>query len=503
MKKITFVLLLLTTGIFSQTIQMPNIPEEGVIYQTKTLNSTFGIPPSDSWDFSDFELNNEVDVTMIPIENSSFSSSLYPNTTHVKSFLSGDEQVVQFPGFTSSGYTYNGENSIIINNYSTPLTIMPYPFSVGDTHSDAVYDISFTCPVCPDYMFRDHEISTQAIDSGTVTMPDGSVYENVVLIQHDAIFSDAQTGSAPCVTQRTSHFWWAEDLGIPLIETYFQSTSGACDFPSASFSRFYTGQQPYISGCPESYSLPYLNDFNDTESFNSCNTFVDSDGDGNGWTSVAFTIDDGNSVADSQSYNGSALTPDNWLIMGPIDMTNVNDATLSWKVRGIDPNWCGENYSVYVSDSNDIGSFTSSSLYYDETISSISDACGNTLADRTFDISSAAGQEIYVGFRHYDISDMFRLNIDDVAINSNSLSSNDYTDNNINYFYNQITRKLEISSTEIIKNIEIINLLGQKVISDDINNLIYNVDLANLSSSIYIVNIEGNSGFKTFKLQIN
>ena len=96
MKKITFVLLLLTTGIFSQTIQMPNIPEEGVIYQTKTLNSTFGIPPSDSWDFSDFELNNEVDVTMIPIENSSFSSSLYPNTTHVKSFLSGDSRLFNF-----------------------------------------------------------------------------------------------------------------------------------------------------------------------------------------------------------------------------------------------------------------------------------------------------------------------------------------------------------------------------------------------------------------------
>ena len=121
MKKITFILLLFTTGIFSQTIQMPNIPEDGVVYQTKTMNSTFSIPPADSWDFSDFELVDEVDVTMIPIENSSFSSSVYPNTTHVKSFLSGDEQVIQFPGFTSSGYTYNGENSIIINNYSTPV----------------------------------------------------------------------------------------------------------------------------------------------------------------------------------------------------------------------------------------------------------------------------------------------------------------------------------------------------------------------------------------------
>ena len=133
---------------------MPDIPEDGVVYHTKTSNWTFGIPPSDSWDFSDFELDDEVDVTMIPIENSQYSSTQYPNTTHVKSFLSGDQEVIQFPGFTSSGYTYNGENSIIVNNYSTPLTIMPYPFSVGDSHSDAVYQIEFTCPICPPYMFR-------------------------------------------------------------------------------------------------------------------------------------------------------------------------------------------------------------------------------------------------------------------------------------------------------------------------------------------------------------
>ena len=55
MQKITFLFLLFTVGIFSQTIQMPNIPEDGVVYETKTLNSTFSIPPADSWDFSDFE----------------------------------------------------------------------------------------------------------------------------------------------------------------------------------------------------------------------------------------------------------------------------------------------------------------------------------------------------------------------------------------------------------------------------------------------------------------
>ena len=65
MKKITFLFLFFTTGIFAQTIQMPDIPEDGVVYHTKTSNWTFGIPPSDSWDFSDFELDDEVDVNLI------------------------------------------------------------------------------------------------------------------------------------------------------------------------------------------------------------------------------------------------------------------------------------------------------------------------------------------------------------------------------------------------------------------------------------------------------
>ena len=43
MQKITFLLLLFTAGIFSQTIQMPDIPEDGIIYQTKTLNSAIPI----------------------------------------------------------------------------------------------------------------------------------------------------------------------------------------------------------------------------------------------------------------------------------------------------------------------------------------------------------------------------------------------------------------------------------------------------------------------------
>ena len=166
-------------------------------------------------------------ISMQSIDDSPYSSSNYPNTTHVKYGTSGSQSVIQFPGFTSSGYTYNGENSIIVNNYATPLTINPYPFNVGDIHTDAVYDIPFTCGICPPSMFRDHEVETEALSSGSVTMPDGTVFENVMLVRSVAVFSDAQTGSSPCINTRESYFLWAADIGIPLVES-FQTSNNRC-----------------------------------------------------------------------------------------------------------------------------------------------------------------------------------------------------------------------------------------------------------------------------------
>ena len=228
MKKITLFLSFLLSGIiFAQTLQMPNIPDEGVNYETLTLDSYLTISTSGPWDFSSLNPVNESDIEMVPIAGTQYSGQ-YPNSTHLKTSMFGSQLVEQFPGFTDSGYTYNGENSVIVTNYSTPLVIHPYPFSVGDTHSDGIYDVPFTCNGCPPAMYRDHEITSEAVASGSVTMPDGTIYENVVLVNHIAVFSDGQTGSSPCVITRNSSFLWAEDLGIPLVETYTQSYGTFC-----------------------------------------------------------------------------------------------------------------------------------------------------------------------------------------------------------------------------------------------------------------------------------
>lgn len=289
----------------------------------------------------------------------------------------------------------------------------------------------------------------------------------------------------------TYDFSQAGDYTIVATVSAENDENGNNDSSSASITTFI---------CPDLYSLPYINDFNDAESFNSCNTFVDSDGDSSGWTRVAFSIDNGNYVADSQSYNGAVLFPDNWIVMGPIDLSNVSSASLSWLVRGIDPSWCQENYSVYISDSNDINSLVSSGLFYNETIASGSDACGNSFAQRDLDISSASGQIIYVGFRHHDVSDMFRLNIDDVRVESDNLGIIDNNSLKTNLYPNPTDQNYVTIETTVsgIKEIEVFDLLGKMII--DVSLSSNQLDISQLDSGVYMVRVAIENQSSTTKL---
>ena len=205
----------------------------------------------------------------------------------------------------------------------------------------------------------------------------------------------------------------------------------------------------------------------------------------------------------SFSWNGSAFTPDNWVIMGPIDLTNVSDALLEWEVQGIDPAYCNENYSIYVGPSNDYNDLINNSyVSYNETLESGGDSCG-AWADRSLDISAATGNLVYIGMRHHDVTDVYLLSIDNVSVTSNTMSNEDFTLQNIDYSFDQETNLLRVTSEEMLTNIQIYNMLGQEVLSQDLNETSALLNLSSLSSSIYIVNIEGNnSKTKTFKLAI-
>ena len=295
--------------------------------------------------------------------------------------------------------------------------------------------------------------------------------------------------------------------GLSPETTYYFAMASVCE--DGTVSEYIGAPDAWTTSgenvCETVYTLPYMNDFNDLEVWESCNTYYDNDGDGAFWLNIQYDGDEeGNRVSVSQSWANAALTPDNWFVLGPIDLTDESDVLLEWKVRGIDPSWCAENYSVYVGSSSDYSELINSSVTYTETISTTGDACGNTFADRSLDISGVSGNLVYIGFRHHDVTDQFVINIDDVAVSSSTMSSTEFTLQDLVYTYDHQTDILSISSQQSLSNIKIYNMVGQEVMNNRLTSNTAEFNLSNLSSAVYIVNVEGsNSTSKTFKLSIN
>ncbi len=145
-------------------------------------------------------------------------------------------------------------------------------------------------------------------------------------------------------------------------------------------------------------------------------TTIDADGDGYGWSCMAMPGHDASTdCATSQSYdnNAGALTPDNWLITPATNLTS--NSTLTFWVCAQDASYPTEHYGVYISTTGtDPANFT---LLYEEDL----DANGGQRVQgawkqKTVDLSSYTGQTVYIAFRHFDCTDAFYINIDDVEI---------------------------------------------------------------------------------------
>jgi len=146
-------------------------------------------------------------------------------------------------------------------------------------------------------------------------------------------------------------------------------------------------------------------------------TLLNADGDAFEWTVADY--DDGVQEEHASSWSWDAgtgpLTPDNWMTSAAIDMTTASaGVTLSWKVYAQDQDWADENYSVYAALYNDIDSLMASPVTFTEVV-----GASDGYQTRFLDMSAFVGESnVFVSFRHHDVSDMFRLNIDDVRVYS-------------------------------------------------------------------------------------
>ncbi len=172
-----------------------------------------------------------------------------------------------------------------------------------------------------------------------------------------------------------------------------------------------------VISCSPISVFPYTIGFDSNDmSLYTCWTAVDADGDGYSWDVETFS-----GVISSASYinNIGALTPDNWLVSPQLQLASGSSYTLSWEHAAVDSFYFAEHYGVYVSTSGTaISDFVQ---LQDYTLTS------HIPSNVTLDLTQYAGQDIYIAFRHYGVSDEYWLVIDDITITQSELSGQYYT----------------------------------------------------------------------------
>ena len=85
--------------------------------------------------------------------------------------------------------------------------------------------------------------------------------------------------------------------------------------------------------------------------------------------------------------------------------------------------------------------------------------------------------------------------------NDNVFSTEEVSSFEMSQSYDLESKVLTINSQEMLKRVNIYNMLGQEVMSDNVEGMNVNMNLSELNSSIYIVNVEGvNNTSNTFRI---
>ena len=171
----------------------------------------------------------------------------------------------------------------------------------------------------------------------------------------------------------------------------------------------------------------FSEDFEDADKLEEW-ALADMDGDGYTWKYGDWLAShSGVGIVFSQSYLGGvgALTPDNWIVTPAIDLSKAN--YVSFWVAAQDPEWSSEHFGVYVSADMDSfeklyeATFPAADPYEEEVIAFESTDGPIDIKWQHIVVAIPASYEnspAYIAFRHFNCTDMFYVNIDDVSVTS-------------------------------------------------------------------------------------
>ncbi len=188
-----------------------------------------------------------------------------------------------------------------------------------------------------------------------------------------------------------------------------------------------------------SFELQYrkMDPNNDFENGFGLWTTIDADGDGYNWyyTTSVLGHDGSVGLVESESWCfGTVLTPDNYLV----SPQTILGGSISFWASAQDNEWVAEHFGVAVSTTGNTNpadftiiqewTMTAKSEGAKTGITRSGNRTQGTWYQYTVDLSAYAGQTGYVAIRHFNSTDMFRLNVDDITVVQPGVNSSWTTD---------------------------------------------------------------------------
>ena len=208
---------------------------------------------------------------------------------------------------------------------------------------------------------------------------------------------------------------------------------------------------------------------------------------------------EGNGCISSASYINStgALTPDNWLITPALTIPSEG-AKLSFYVNAQDASYPAEHYGVYVSTTGTAPSnFT---LLYEEDLD---EDGGNRVQGEWKEkrVNLPYGnQTIYIAFRHFNVTDQFWMNIDNVNVTAGVGVENHEVSTKI--YPNPANTVLNINANSNINRVEVYNMMGQMVGMYEANDVNTQINTSAFANGVYTVKISTENGTTTQKFTV-
>jgi hypothetical protein len=147
---------------------------------------------------------------------------------------------------------------------------------------------------------------------------------------------------------------------------------------------------------------------------------IDNDGDGYNWY-ASYRVSESDTIYSlrSQSWTGDAgaLTPDNWLITPEINLNGLGEGSavtfrFTVGITANTPQYRKEHYGVFIAVGSDqIAAFV---LLEEETFTE--ETPRMVPLEREIDISEYAGKIVYLAIRHYNVTDMDRIFLEEVEL---------------------------------------------------------------------------------------